>query len=256
MAERAPLIPGPGAAITTWVESVPGEAGIGPTEVHVWRFPLGDPGSSYAIGHLTDDERTRAENMTSQAARQAYVASQSALREVLSGYTRTLPQEVEIVRAPRGKPMLASSSRKVEFNVSHSGDWGVVAIAHTEVGVDVEQVRPRRTSTRLADRFMTAGERELLRLRAESQGDAAFFVVWSRKEAYLKAVGFGLSGPFSHVDSSGSRLPDLDEHGHQLAGDTPWAVEEFFVDDRHPATVVARAERLALRPFTLRRSDV
>lgn len=231
MAERAPLIPGPGAAITTWVESVPREAGIGPAEVHVWRFPLGDPGSSN-------------------------VASQSALREVLSGYTRTLPQEVEIVRAPRGKPMLAPPSAEVHFNVSHSGNWGLIAVALFAVGVDVEQVRPKRAAPALANRFLTQGERELLKQREATSGETAFFMIWTRKEAYLKAVGFGLSGPFSHVDSSGSRLPDLDEHGHQLAGDTPWAVEEFFVDDRHPATVVARAEQLALRPFTLRRSDV
>lgn len=214
------------AEATAWMTSTPGETALGPTDVHVWRFN-------------TD----------------ARITSESALREVLSGYTGTPPKEIEIVRAPRGKPMLAVPLAEIHFNASHSGEWGVVAIARVEVGVDVEQIKPQRASARLTERFMTAGERDLLQRRAESQGDAGFSMIWSRKEAYLKAVGVGLSVPFSTVDSSGERLPDLDEHGHQLTGTTPWAVAEFLVDDRHPATVVARAEQIFLHSFTLRRSD-
>lgn len=241
--------------MTFWMESTPGEAGTGPTDVHVWRFPLGNPGLANAAGHLTDDERTRATSMASQTARQVYVASQSALREVLAGYTHTLPRELDIVRAQRGKPMLAPPCAEVHFNVSHSGDWGVVAVASVEVGVDVERVNPRRPSARIADRFMTEGERGLLALRAGSHGDAAFFMVWSRKEAYLKAVGVGLAVPFSKVDSSTARLPELDGQGRQAPGSSPWAVAEFFVDDRHPAAVVARSEHISLHLYTLRRTE-
>ena len=95
----------------------------------------------------------------------------------------------------------------------------------------------------------------MLARRSELDGEAAFFVVWCRKEAYLKATGFGLAAPFSRVDSSAALLPELDESGAQLAGATPWAAAEFFVDERHAGAVVARAERLSPRFFTLRRSS-
>jgi len=225
MAERAPLTVGSGATMPSWTESAPGETRIGPDEVHVWRFQL----------HPAPQK--------------------SPLLDVLAAYIGVEPLDVELATGPHGKPALASTAHGVHFNVSHSGSWGLVAVARVDVGVDVEHIRPRRASERLTERFMTSGERDLLRRRAELQGEAAFFMIWSRKEAYLKAIGVGLSGPFSTADSSGERLPDLDEQGRQLTGTTPWAIAEFLVDDLHPATVVARAEQISLCSFTLRRSD-
>lgn len=237
-----------------WIDSDPDGHEIGPEEVHLWRFPLAAPHES-AAGTLTDEERARAEGMQSLTARGSFVASQSALRTLLSAYTGTPAGELTFSRGVHGKPMLASPASPLEFNVSHSGDWGVIALARVPVGVDVEQVRPGRHSPALEKRFLTEGERALLRQRAGPDGEVAFFVVWCRKEAYLKATGFGLAAPFSRVDSAAARLPDLDESGAQLAGATPWAVAEFFVDERHTGAVVARADRLATRLLTLRRQN-
>jgi 4'-phosphopantetheinyl transferase len=236
-----------------WIESKPGGRKIGPERVHLWRFPLAGDNDLDAAPSLTDDERARAEEMQSPAARRSFLASQSALRSLLSAYTNTPAGEIAFSRAVHGKPMLASPATPLEFNVSHSGDWGVIALAHVPVGVDVEQIRPGRSSPALEQRFLTDGERALLGRRARADGDAAFFVVWCRKEAYLKATGFGLAAPFSRIDSSAALLPELDASGAQLAGGTPWSVAEFFVDDRHAAAVVARADRLSPRFFTLRR---
>lgn len=208
-----------------WTEAGPGPYEIASPDVHLWRFPYG-----------TAD------------------ALATTLSELLAGYLRSDPADVELATATHGKPALADPASGIHFNVSHSGDWTVVAIARVAVGVDVERVDPRRATKRIADRFLTAAERDLIQTRAGPHGDAAFFMVWSRKEAYLKAVGTGLSVPFSKVDSSGARLPELDERGSQTPGTSPWAVAEFLVDERHPAAVVARAERLVLRFFTLRRS--
>ncbi|MGK2934652.1 MAG: 4'-phosphopantetheinyl transferase family protein [Gemmatimonadaceae bacterium] len=209
-----------------WIESEPDGHEIGPDEVHLWRFPLGFPD-----------------------------AGQSALRTLLAAYTGTPAGELTFSRGVHGKPMLASPASALEFNVSHSGDWGVIALARVPVGVDVEQVRPGRHSPALEKRFLTAGERALLRRRAVPDGEAAFFVVWCRKEAYLKATGFGLAAPFSRIDSSAARLPELDPDGAQLAGATPWAVAEFFVDEKHAGAVVARADGLSARLLTLRRQN-
>lgn len=202
------------------MDATPGDAHPGPMDVHVWRYPSRD------------------------------TASASALRAILGGYLGAPPLDIEISTGPKGKPALASSASGLHFNVSHSGDWGLIAIARSDVGVDVEQVRPTRASERLADRFLTAGERSLLESRVVSHGDTGFFMIWSRKEAYLKAVGVGLSGPFSGVDSSLDNLPELDADGHQQEGSSPWIVREFFVDYRHPAAVVLRARQISLSCFT------
>lgn len=236
-----------------WIEAEPGSPELGPGEVHVWRFPLDGSRLGTAAASLTPEELARAEGMTSPQAARSFIASQSALREVLVAHTRTRPQAIEFSRGAHGKPMLAGPARTVEFNVSHSGDWGLLALALVAVGVDVEQIRPGRASARLAERFLTPAERELLRLRASSDGDAAFFVVWSRKEAYLKAAGFGLAAPFSSVDSAGDKLPDLDEHGNQLPAGTPWSITDFLVDDRHVGAVVARMPQISPTFLTLRR---
>jgi 4'-phosphopantetheinyl transferase len=235
-----------------WIESEPGDQEIGPEEVHLWRFPLASPDDSVGARNLPEEERRRAEAMQSDTARRSFVASQSALRNVLSAYTGTPPSEIAFARATHGKPMLASQASSLEFNVSHSGDWGVIALARVPVGVDVEQIRAGRSSPALEQRFLTESERDLLGRRARADGDAAFFVVWCRKEAYLKATGFGLAAPFSRVDSSAASLQELDESGAQLAGATPWAVAEFFVDERHVGAVVARVSQLSLRFLTLR----
>lgn len=234
-----------------WIESEPEGHEIGPGEVHLWRFPLTNPGDP-GPGMLTDDERARADAMQSPTARRSFVASQSALRTLLSAYTGTSAPDLTFSRGAHGKPMLASAAAPLEFNVSHSGEWGVIALARVPVGVDVEQVRPGRATPALEQRFLTGSERALLGRKAEADGDAAFFLVWCRKEAYLKATGFGLAAPFSRIDSSAARLPELDGSGAQLEGATPWHVAEFFVDEQHAGAVVARAKRLSPRFLTLR----
>ena len=235
-----------------WIEAEPAGPRLAPGEVHVWRFRLDDPPRSNAETTLSDAELTRARGMTAPVAAQSFVAAQIAVREVLSAHTRLPARSIEIVRGAHGKPMLGDRARELEFNVSHSGEWGLLAVAATDVGVDVERVRPRRIHPRFEERFLTAAERELLRARRDTDGDAAFFVVWSRKEAYLKAAGFGLAAPFSKVSSAGDTLPELDAQGNQLAGDEPWSIMDFSVDERHVGAVVARVQALSVSFFTLR----
>jgi len=238
-----------------WTEAEPGRTEIGPNEIHIWRFPLPADPASAATVHLSADELARVRAMESASARGSFVASQTALRQVLAGYTGTPPGSLAFVRGRNGKPQLMPEAAGIRFNVSHSGRWGLIAVAESDVGVDVEAIRPRRASARLAERFLTEGERQLIRQREGSHSRAAFFMIWSRKEAYLKATGLGLAAPFGTVDSSGARLPDLDEHGNPRDSGTPWAISEFFVDEEHPAAVVARAQEVSLCFLTLRRSS-
>lgn len=235
-----------------WTEAEPGSPSLAPGEVHVWRFRLDDPPRRDAEATLSDAELARARDMTAPAAASSFLAAQAAVRKVLSAHTRMPARSIELVRGAHGKPMLGDRAAGLEFNVSHSGEWGLLAVAATDVGVDVEQVRPRRIHPRFEQRFLTPAERELLRARRGTDGDAAFFVVWSRKEAYLKAAGFGLAAPFSKVNSAGDTLPELDAQGNQLSGGEPWSIMDFPVDDRHVGAVVARVPELSVNFLTLR----
>jgi 4'-phosphopantetheinyl transferase len=235
-----------------WIEAEPAGPRLARGEVHVWRFRLADPAHGVVETTLTDAELARAREMSAPMAAASFVTSQVAVRQVLSAHMQVPPKSIEIVRGAHGKPMLDDAARPLEFNVSHSGDWGLLAVARMDVGVDVEQVRPQRVHPRFEQRFLTPAERELLRARRATDGDAAFFVVWSRKEAYLKATGFGLAAPFSRLNSAGDSLPDLDAQGNQQAGNNPWSIMDFFVDERHVGAVVARVPELSVKFFTLR----
>jgi hypothetical protein len=103
-----------------------------------------------------------------QAARAEWPSSDELLRAVLSGYLGTNPAVVELRRGANGKPALADDSRGPRFNLSHSADLALVAVANREVGVDVERIRPRRSTD--------------------------FYEGWARHEATVKCLGTGLSG--------------------------------------------------------------
>lgn len=122
----------------------------------------------------------------------------------LSVVTGIPPSELDLTRSEKGKPELADAG-PVHFNISHSGDWVVVAVAEKEVGIDVEKIRDPQY--RIAERFFSKPElTELNRLDGE-QKTAYFFDLWTLKESYLKLLGKGLTqslGSFTVVNDNGT----------------------------------------------------
>lgn len=141
-------------------------------------------------GMLCAQEQARAARFKVEHARRAFVVCRVALRALLAERVGAAPHEVMLVRTPHGKPQLTGGG--VSFNVSHSGDVGLIAVAEGEhrLGVDVECVRPRDEIAGLAERFLHPAE-------AASVGGCTegFFRWWTRKEAVVKAIGDGLSYP-------------------------------------------------------------
>jgi 4'-phosphopantetheinyl transferase len=134
---------------------------------------------------LTPDERARAARFHFERDRIRYIASHAALHELLG--------DREIVLAADGKPYLRDGS--LHFNLSHSGDYALIAIASdAEVGVDIEQHRERVSWNEIAVRFFTKREVAVMR------GEADFFRFWVMKEAVLKAAGKGLAGGLANVE--------------------------------------------------------
>jgi 4'-phosphopantetheinyl transferase len=168
-------------------------------EVHVWRAPL-DAAENVLEGLerlLSPDERERAKRFIFQKHRRRFIVARAVLRELLGRYLNQEPDRMRFVYGPEGKPALAETgSGSVRFNLSHSEALALYAFVRgREVGIDLEWINPRVAFEELAERFFTPVEASALRALPERAREAAFFACWTRKEAYMKAVGKGLSLP-------------------------------------------------------------
>jgi 4'-phosphopantetheinyl transferase len=126
-----------------------------------------------------------------------------ALRTLLGAYLEVPPAEVRFQYGPRGKPFLAPplDGKGLQFNLSNSSDLALAGFVRgPEIGVDVEYLREMKDCEQIAERFFSASEREVLRTIPFPAKQEAFFNCWTRKEAYLKAVGEGLAAPLDSFD--------------------------------------------------------
>jgi 4'-phosphopantetheinyl transferase len=147
---------------------------------------------------LSAEERAAAERFRRERDREAFVRMRAALRERLGELVGGAAGELVFLRGPQGKPELARpwADRGWRFNVSHSGGLGLMAFAQAcPVGVDIEQHRADLEYLDLARRFFSPQEQAELRALSPAVQLGAFFDCWTRKEAFLKALGQGLSLP-------------------------------------------------------------
>jgi 4'-phosphopantetheinyl transferase len=139
---------------------------------------------------LNDEERARADRFRFEKHTRRFTVARAFLRTILGEVTDRAPAAVEITLSPYGKPLVEG----VEFNLSHSSELAVVAVAESRVGIDVERVRERPTME-MAERFFAPDEVEQLRSAPPDERQHAFFRCWTSKEAYLKARGEGITLP-------------------------------------------------------------
>jgi 4'-phosphopantetheinyl transferase len=144
---------------------------------------------------LSANELERASQLKFEDARRRFIAGRGLLRRVLGEYTRRSPAELIFNYGQRGKPAL-EGEHWLHFNLSHSHELAVIAVsAGQEVGVDIERLRPAERMESLAWRYFAEEEANALLALPEDQRVGAFFAIWTRKEAYLKALGRGFSIP-------------------------------------------------------------
>lgn len=166
---------------------------LGSGAIHVWWLPVETLAASLPVlsGCLTPDEQSRARRFARPEDQRRFAVCRGSLRHILSKYTGCAPGGIAFREGERGKPFLAD--HRVEFNLSHSGDWGVVAVGLRPLGVDVELMKPLREFDLLVERYFAMDERRQMEAFAPAQRIAAFYRAWSRKEAFMKATGLGLS---------------------------------------------------------------
>lgn len=149
---------------------------------------------------LSTAERERSQRFSRALDRQNYVASHVALRRLLAARLNSRPQALEFATEPRGKPYLLHAPR-CHFNITHSGERALIVISMTcPVGIDLEQVHKLRDVQGLVQRHFTLAERRAWQSLAPSEHQRAFHQTWARKEACVKAVGWGLRLPLETLD--------------------------------------------------------
>ncbi len=170
---------------------------LAPDETHVWQTTL--TASSEVVSllqqTLSPDEQARAAGFKFDRDRHRYRVAHGVMRHILANYVNCAPSEFQFETNAYGKPHLAgpSNATHLRFNLSHSHDVAVIAIAHDEVGIDIEQMRPLDDLLKIARQFFLADEAEALQRLPPEVQLPAFYRVWTRKEAYLKAIGTGLT---------------------------------------------------------------
>ena len=176
-------------------------------EVHVWQVELTAVRSGEARWReiISHDEQARADRFRFAIDRESFTAARAILRILLGAYAGLTPEAVTFSYAEQGKPSLNTheQNERVEFNLSHSGEIALLAFARGRaVGVDVERIRENLDPEKIARRFFSRREQDELSALPPSERYVGFFRCWTRKEAYIKARGAGLSLPLRAFDVS------------------------------------------------------
>jgi 4'-phosphopantetheinyl transferase len=175
--------------------------------VDVWRISLDVPMAKIAAygQYLDEGEWNRANSFYFKRDKNHFIIAHGAVRILLGRYLDRVPEELRFALNPYGKPALQDENerRQLSFNLSHSQDYALLAVTcNREVGVDIEYIRPNLVDEQIAERFFSPREVGVLRSLEPDLQKEAFFVCWTRKEAFIKAKGQGLSIPLNSFDVS------------------------------------------------------
>ena len=221
--------------------------------VHLWCFSLDD--CSRNVSHyehlLSEDERARAGRFHFDEDRRRYLVAHGALRTILSSYLRREPQSILFRKSEAGKPEIiwVRSDPPITFNLSHSGAAVLVGVARDRrIGVDIEQLKTRIDVVGIAERHFTREELDTLRTKSNDDRYKSFFSLWTCKEAYLKAIGCGLSGGLRNVALSeqADRWSLSCETGDGSRRLDHWTIRSLKLKDGYAAAVAIEGTDLVL----------
>ena len=202
-------------------------------QVDIWRLNLDlDENSLNELQNLlSEEEITRAEKLKSKELRRRFIAARGMLRKILSRYTRKNPQDLKFQYNQNGKPELVDS--QIYFNLSHSQDLALCAVALNPVGIDLEKIKDNLNHLKLAQEYFSEKEYNCILNLPQEQQKKAFYQIWTRKEAYVKAKGSSLSKSLSR---------DLDTPG--------WFITDLNIDSYATALAI-ESKKIEIRPLTL-----
>jgi 4'-phosphopantetheinyl transferase len=230
-----------------------------PTDrIDVWRIRIdeSEPPIQTLRSLLASDEKIRADRYHFERDRGRYIRGRAALRTLLGRYLDVSPAEVRFRYGNNRKPELAFplDSRDLRFNVSNSGELALIAVgSRMALGVDLEKIRPMPDLMSVAKRFFSAREVQTILTLDESKRQDAFFACWTRKEAFLKVTGVGLSYPLAGfaVSTDPDGLAELYEVNGQFHEANNWLLMDIFPGEGFRGALACEGKgfRVACRDF-------
>jgi len=172
-------------------------------QVHIWTLPLEDTTSAHSLREfLSPDELERASRFRFEKHRAQYLLTRGTLRSLLGSYLGISPHEIAFQYSEYDKPRL-KGDQNLDFNLSHTEGMAIFGFTRGHrIGVDIERLRSDFRADEIAERFFSPSERVALREVSEERRREFFFRIWTRKEAFIKALGEGLSHPLHQFDVS------------------------------------------------------
>jgi len=172
----------------------------GQRTAHIW---LVDLGNELAVNQcfklISEDEKERASKFRFEKDRSHFIIARGVLRQILSLYLSEKPNIIQFKYGKYGKPFLPKNI--LQFNLSHAGEIALIGLTKNhKVGIDVEVINRKVEVERVAQHFFAKGEIDSLMSLPETQRHEAFFNCWTRKEAFIKAIGDGLSFPLDQFE--------------------------------------------------------
>jgi 4'-phosphopantetheinyl transferase len=212
------------------------------SDVHVWRIDVAEwrPHVPILRRLLAADERVRADRFRFEADAHRLIIGRGVLRMLIGELLHMLPERVAFTYSDSGKPSIVG----VHFNVAHSGELILIATHKYRIGVDVERVDRMVDVVAMSGVCFTAGERALILESAATQ--EAFFRLWTRKEAWLKAVGSGLSVPLRLVDVADTTAPMI-APGAVIAGTPPSRIIDLPTEPGYVAACAVSGPECRMR---------
>ncbi len=210
--------------------------------IHVWHSNV-----SSAKGwldtleqYLVPDEVARSKKFQFQHDQERFIISRGILRVLIGGYLEMDPKQIEFIYGPHGKPELKDrQQKKLHFNLSHANETTLYAITLGQaVGIDVERITDVDELFQVAGRFFSHEEKEKLGSLPSNEYQELFFTYWTRKEAYLKALGTGIDDNLlrfntASIPHTASKLAPV------LLGNTSWSLMDFSPSEGYLAALIS-----------------
>jgi 4'-phosphopantetheinyl transferase len=222
---------------------------LGKDDVHVWRVHLDESPARIEtlFATLAPGEQTRANRCLRPRDRDRFVVARGALRTILATYLNRPATSLAFRYGAQGKPALQADSTEddLSFNLSHSNDMALYAVARTrDIGIDVEFTGRRIHIERIAERFFSPREFDALKALPPSLRRYAFFRCWTGKEAYVKAKGEGLARSLAHFAVSVTPSEPMALLGVEWDPDevTRWSMQEISPAPDYLATIAVQGQ--------------
>ncbi|MFZ1320224.1 MAG: 4'-phosphopantetheinyl transferase superfamily protein [Ignavibacteria bacterium] len=217
-------------------------------EVHVYRINISEQTNKISNLRklLSNDETKKADRYRFAKDSNSYIISRGSIRKILSEYISIDADSINISYTEFGKPFIENS--KINFNLSHSGDWCFIAVSLIkDIGIDIEKVRKIEDVLKIADRYFAINEYEHIKNFDSTEQINEFFRIWTLKEAFIKAIGEGLSFPLKNFsvisDKSDSPVLNLFENKDESE---LWKLDSLECQKGYNASLTVKADGIDL----------